>query len=274
MEKQPAPKKTKGGYLEALLNGCPSAILAINADGIITFANKEACHLAGCEMNEIIGESISTIYETSEAARETNRKLYMSGGIIHDHESTAKTRKGKVVPVRISAAHLKDSAGNYAGAVGYFEKYRPWSKAEADLKVYTEELEARLEEWKDLGSPVFELYPGISAVVVVGRLGPIRFENIERNLLNHAKDTKTRVALIDLSAALVTDDAVANQLVKTMRTLHLLGTNCVLAGIQSSVAQAMEPLITDLSSVQSFHNLEVALEAVLKSVGFEIRKIE
>ena len=143
MGKDLSPQRSRGGYLEGLLNSCPSAILAINADGIITFANKEACNLVGCAMNGLVGESIAIIYESPEAARETNRRLYMGGGIIHDHESKLKTKTGKIIPVRISAAHLKDSAGNYAGAVGYFERYRPWTAAETNLRTYAEELEAK-----------------------------------------------------------------------------------------------------------------------------------
>ena len=272
METQPVPKKSKGGYLEALLNSCPSAIIAINADGIITFANKETCNLIGCDMNGLVGESIANIYESPELARETNRKLHISGGIIHDHESKVKSKTGKIIPVRISAAHLKDSTGNYAGAVGYFEKYRPWTTAETSLKTYAEELEAKLEEWKDLGAPVFELYPGLTAVVIVGRLDTNRFERAIANLLEHTKRVKTQAVLIDLSAALVDDDKVANQLVKTIRTIHLLGAQSILAGMQSSLAQAMEPLIADLSSVKSYCSIEVALEEALNILGFEICK--
>ena len=94
---------------------------AIDAKGIITFVNKVACELMQCEMRDLVGKSIVTVYENEKDARETNRKLYMSGGIIHLHESKMKTKTGKVVPVRISAAHLKDSAGNYIGGVGFFQ---------------------------------------------------------------------------------------------------------------------------------------------------------
>ena len=273
MEKQVPQPKSRGGYLEALLTSCPVAILATNADGIITFANKEACKLAEREMHELVGESIVCVYESLEAAREANRKLYMSGGTIHEHESNAKTKTGKLVPIRISASHMKDSAGNYIGAVGFFEKYRPWGEAEVKIKAYAEELEAKLAEWKDLGAPVFELYPGLSVVVVVGRLGVSRCEQVTRNLLDHVKSVKGRVALIDLSAALADDaEAVAGQLVKTIRTIQLLGAQCVLAGMQASVAQAMEPLIADLGSVKSFCSTSVAIEAALDSLGFEVRK--
>lgn len=272
MEKSLLPQRSKGGYLEALLNSCPDAILAINVDGVITFANKEAYKLVEREMHELIGETITIVYESLEAARETNRKLYISGGIIHDHESRVKTKTGKLIPVRISASHLKDSSGSYVGAVGYFQRYRPWGTEETKVKAYAEELEAKLEEWKDLGAPVFELYPGLSMTVIVGRLDVSRFERITRNLLNHIKSVKPRVVVIDLSAALITDSGVANQLVKTLRTTQLLGIQCILVNIQSSLAQTMETLVADLSSIKSFCSINAALEAALEDDGFEIRK--
>ena len=272
MEKKTSPQL--GGYLEALLASCPVAILATDAEGIIKFANKEAGKLTEREVRELIGESIVVVYESLEVARETNRKLYASGGTIHEHESRAKTKSGKVIPVHISATHLKDSLGKYIGAVGYFEKYRPWSSEEAKVKAYAEELEAKLEEWKDLGAPVFRLYPGLSAVVVVGRVDSSRFDRITSNLLNHVKDVKTRVVLIDLSAAIISDNTVANQVVKTIRTVYLLGVQSVLAGIQTSIAQAMEPLLTDVGFVKSFSSTEAALEAALNMLGYEVCKKE
>ncbi|MDO8568572.1 MAG: PAS domain-containing protein [Dehalococcoidales bacterium] len=271
MEKQAAAPRKQGGYLEALLISAPVAILATNAEGIITFANKEACKLVEREMHELVGESIVTAYGNLEEARETNRQLYRHGGIIRDHEAKMKTKSGRTVPVRISASHLKDGQGNYIGAVGYFETYRPWPAAESRLKARLEELEATLEKCRDLGSPVFEIYPGISAMVITGPLDSERFGHIADNLMKQVKKTKSRVAIIDLSSAEV-NDAVANQLVKTIRTLHLMGTQSVLAGCQTSIALAMEPLISEISSVKSFCETQVALDAALNLVGFEICK--
>ena len=274
MEKQSLSHKSRGGYLEALLTSCPVAIMATNAEGTITFANGEACKLTERQMQELVGENIAAVYESLEAAREANRKLYLSAGVIHEHESRAKTKSGKIIPIRISASHLKDSSGNYMGAVGYFEKYRPWTTAEANVKAYADGLEAKLQEWKDLGAPVFELYPGLTAVVIVGRLDVDRFTRINTNLLDHIRSSKSQVVLIDLSSALVDDDNVANQLIKTVRTVHLLGAYCVLAGIQSSVAQTMEPLIADLNSIKSFCSTNIALEAALEIIGFKINKAD
>jgi PAS domain S-box-containing protein len=273
MEKQLSAHR--GGHLEALLNGCPDAIIAIDAEGTIKFANKEACRLTEREMTELIGESISEVYETLEAAREANRRIYEGGGTIHDHESKIKTRSGKTVPVRISASHLKDSTGKYIGGVGYFARYRPWSGAEAETKARLEELEAKLDKWKALAAPVFELYPGLSVMVVVGHLDVDRFEDITINLLNHISGVKTRVVLLDLSAAVVDDrddSEVADQLRKMVRSVRLLGASCVIAGMQPSFARALEPLITDMGMARSFSCMELALEEALRTIGYEIHE--
>jgi PAS domain S-box-containing protein len=262
----------RGGHLEALLNGCPDAILAINAEGIIKFANKEACKLTERNMNELIGESIVEVYENIEAARIANRKIYEAGGTIHDMETKTKTKSGKLIPVRVSASHLYDSSGKYIGGVGYFAKYRPWSGAEAEVKARVDELEAKLEEWKAQTTPVFELYPGLSVMVVSGNLDVGRFSGITTGLLGHVEKVKTKVVLIDLSVATVEDEAVAGELAKAIRTVRLLGANCVIAGMQSSLARSMEPLMADLGSLHSFSCMEHALEEALKIVGYEIRQ--
>jgi PAS domain S-box-containing protein len=270
MEKQMTTHR--GGHLEALLNGCPDAIIAINAEGIIKFANREACKLTERNMNELIGESIVEVYESLAAAKETNRKLYEGGGTVHDHESKVRTKSGKLIPVRISASHLKDSAGKYIGGVGYFAQYRPWSGAEAEVKARVDELEAKLDKWKTLGNPVFELYSGLSVMVIVGHLNAERFEDITSTLLDHVERVKTRVVLLDLSAPTMDDTEVANQLAKTIRTVRLLGADCIIADMPSSLARKMEPLMADLGPVKSFSSMELALEEGLKTIGYEIRK--
>ncbi len=273
MEKQVTTQASRGGYLEALLNSCPDAVIAINAEGIMTFANNEACKLIECQMRDLIGKSIVTIYESLEHARETNRKLFLSGGIIHDHESMLKTKKGKLIPVRISASHLKDSTGNYAGAVGYFQAYRPWPTAEAKVKAHVEELVAQLEEWRDLGAPVYELYPGLTYVIIVGRLDAERISRVKNNLSNHMDSHKTSVVRIDLSAVVIDDTGpVANELVRLVRNIRLQGVETVLTGIGSSLAEAIEPLVKDVSSLNVFGSRDLALQAALNFIGFEIHK--
>ena len=271
MEKSKTPGKATGGYLEALLQSCPDAVIAIDAKGIITFVNRATCELLACEMRELTGKSIITVYESEKDARETNRKLYLGGGIIHLHESKVKSKTGRVIPVRISAAHLKDSSGNYIGSVGFFQAYRPWTAAETGMQDYCKELEDRLEEWEELGAPVFELCTGFSMAVVVGRLDSLRFERLKKSLLDHIRENKTRAALIDLSAAIAGESDVAVQLVKLIRMVRLVGAHCVVVGIESTMmAEAMEPLVADIGSLNTYSSLEAGLEAALSAIGYEL----
>ncbi len=122
------------GSLEALLRCCPEAIIVINAESNITIANQETCRLLQRDLHEILGKSITIVYENLEAARETNRELYRQGGIIQDYETRIKTKTGKLIPVRVSACHRLDMDGNYLGAVGIFEQYRPWLSKEIKKK--------------------------------------------------------------------------------------------------------------------------------------------
>ncbi len=140
--------------MDALLSS--DAVLAINAEGIIKFANREACDLTGRTMNELIGESIVEVYASIELAREVNRKIYRAGGSVHNVESKTKTKSGKVIPVRVSASHLYDSNGKYIGGVGYFAMYKPGIidgiVEETQIKARVEQLEAKMENWKKLAS--------------------------------------------------------------------------------------------------------------------------
>ena len=109
-------------------------------------------------------------------------------------------------------------------------------------------------------------------MVVVGHLDVDRFEDVTTNLLNHVGAVKTRVVLLDLSAAIVDDNAVAEQLTKAIRTVRLLGASCVIAGMQTALARAMEPLMADLGSVKSFSCMELALEEALNIIGYKIQQ--
>jgi PAS domain S-box-containing protein len=262
----------RGGHLEALLNGCPDAILAINAGGTIVFANKEACKLTERGMHELIGESIIEVYENKEAARDANRKIYEAGGTIHELETKTKTKSGKLIPVRVSASHLYDSSGKYIGGVGYFARYRPWSGAEAETKARLEKLENQLEGLLIITTPIFEVCSGLSMVVVAGAINTGRFKDISDTILGHIEKMKTQVVLIDFSTAVIDDEEVAEQLAKLVRTVRLLGADCIAVEMPAKLAQAMEPMLAELGSLTSYNRMNVAFEEALKMMGKQIAK--
>jgi rsbT co-antagonist protein RsbR len=168
---------------------------------------------------------------------------------------------------------LKDSAGNYTGAVGYFQRYEPFTENGKKAQARIDELEAQLAEWKDIGTPIYEHLPGLSYVRVVGRLDGDRLKQVTSNLLTHMRAYRTVVVRIDLSAALIDDPAgVASELLKMIRSVRLLGAESILTGMETRLVLAMEPMVGDVSLIKSFGSMDAAFEAALSIIGYEIRK--
>ncbi len=266
---KPVTAAPRGGHLEALLNGCPDAILAIDANGTIKFANREACTLTERSMNELIGQSIVEVYESEDAARAANKKIYEAGGTIHDLETKTRTKSGKLIPTRVSASHLYDSNGKYIGGVGYFARYRPWHGAEVETATRLHELEDRMSRMRSHGAPVFELYPGISAAFIMGSVNAERFDALLDTLLHHVESKQTRVVILDFPAAIEGDD-LANQIVRIIRSVRLLGAECIIADMQVSMAKALEPHLGEITIV-SHNSMQRAIEDALDRIGYEIR---
>ena len=109
--------------------------------------------------------------------------------------------------------------------------------------------------------------------VITGRLDGPRFERIRRNIIEHVRYRKTRIVIIDLSAVIGGGDVeVGKQLVKTVRMVELIGAKCMLVGIDSVIAQALENVVPDVQSLNTFSSFEAGIEKSLALLGYEIVK--
>jgi len=273
VEKEAANKRPPGGYLEALLHSCPDCILAIDVEGNITFANRAATSLLEFEMKDLVGRNVTTLYETEEKARETNFELYESGGVIHHHQSTVRTKSGKVVPVRISAAHLMDNSGTVTGSVGYFEVYHPWKEEEQRLHAQLAKLEEEIVRSNIFGATIRKLFDGVSLSSMAGKVDVGTVERMKNSLVEHAGTTGTRAFVLDLSSAVMEGPDVVKAFIKLVRTVRLIGPGCFVAGLSPELAAEMEPLIATAGDLRTFVTLEQALQAALAAVGFTIREL-
>ena len=90
--------------------------------------------------------------------------------------------------------------------------------------------------------------------------------------MEHVRYRKTRVVVVDLSAALGGDAEVGKQLIKTVRIVELVGAKCMLVGIDSVIAQALEAVVTDAQSLNTFSSFEAGMGAALALLGYEVVK--
>jgi PAS domain S-box-containing protein len=115
-------------HVRNLLAGSPSAIIAVDRHGIITQFNRACERILGYPVSETLGRPIESLYAGGrEQAREINRLLILSDKErkpLADARVTMIGRDGNTIPIRFSAAMLRDEHGNRVGSIGFLTDVR------------------------------------------------------------------------------------------------------------------------------------------------------
>ncbi len=86
-------------------------------------------------------------------------------------------------------------------------------------------------------------------------------------LLQTIVDTRSELAIIDITGVPTVDTLVAQHLLKTVAAARLMGADCIISGIRPQIAQTMVHLQIDLSAVTTKATMAEALRFALKRRG-------
>jgi len=114
-----------------------------------------------------------------------------------------------------------------------------------------------------LSTPIVQLWDEVLAVPLVGGMDAERTGRLMEKLLATIIDTKSRFAILDVTGVEAIDASTADNFVRIIRAVQLLGAHGVLSGIVPAVAQTLVDLGIDLSGIRTFANLREALKACL-----------
>jgi len=123
------------------------------------------------------------------------------------------------------------------------------------------------EEMLELSTPVMEIWEGILALPLIGTLDSTRTSVAMETLLQTIVETRSELAIIDITGVPTVDTLVAQHLLKTVAAARLMGADCVISGIRPQIAQTMVHLQIDLSEVVTKATLAEALRFALKRSG-------
>ncbi|HLM74315.1 MAG TPA: GAF domain-containing protein, partial [Polyangiaceae bacterium] len=127
------------------------------------------------------------------------------------------------------------------------------------------ELIARLKAALDaLSTPVIEVWEGTLALPLIGALDQARGERATERLLAEVVRTRARCVILDLTGMELIDAPTAAQVLKMARAVELLGSSCLLTGVQPEVAQAMVELDTDLPRERVARSIKQALRRAME----------
>ncbi len=140
-------RKEQEERLQALIDSSPVALVEFDQDTRIRLWNPAAERIFGWSRAEILGR---VGFPMAHAAkREESEDLFvrvLAGESINDYESVRQGKDGRLVPVSIAAAPVRDAAGRYVGNLVAYTDISERKAQAAEVQRLNVELHARLEE--------------------------------------------------------------------------------------------------------------------------------
>lgn len=158
-------------------------------------------------------------------------------------------------------------------ATQQFEELSHWAyrrSVEVYLNAYEERMELQRRALAELSTPVVQVYENVLVLPLVGAIDTERARRVMEELLEGIMRYQAELVIIDITGVPVVDTAVANHLMQTIKSARLLGTQSILVGISSEIAQTLVHLQVDLTAVVTRSNLQAGIEYALEQMGLEI----
>ena len=172
---------------------------------------------------------------------------------------------------------LREAHG--AGGTGLMDDLWPTTLLIDNLGLFTSEtfqqareevIRRQQEEMLELSTPVVQLWDGVVALPLIGTLDSSRTSVVMESLLQTIVQTRSEIAIIDITGVPTVDTQVAQHLLKTVAAARLMGADCIISGIRPQIAQTMVHLQIDLSTVTTKATMAEALRTALSRSGFVI----
>ncbi|MBU0972547.1 MAG: response regulator [Proteobacteria bacterium] len=103
--------------LETLIETCAEPIVVYDRNGLATYVNSGFERLFGWNRHELLGERIDFVPEDQASLTGQAVARVLAGDTVSGMETRRKTKHGVMVPVRLSAAPLRDETDTFDGIV-------------------------------------------------------------------------------------------------------------------------------------------------------------
>ena len=150
---------------------------------------------------------------------------------------------------------------------GVNEAVAALAASQARNRGYVGELEGHLDviarqgaAIRELSTPVLEMWDGVLCLPIVGIMDTFRSVELTETVLHAVVDRRARCVIVDVTGIGVMDTRTVDQLIRMAKAVALLGSRCFVTGISPVMAQTLDQMGIDLSSVATRRNLRDALQ--------------
>ena len=148
--------------------------------------------------------------------------------------------------------------------VGAFQDIDAFKRREIEL----EEKLAIIEEQKSaihaMSAPIIQVWDGVLALPVVGMLDEARASEITSRMLDAVVHQAANYAILDLTGVETVDDGTADYVLRIIRSIQLLGAQCIVTGIRPAVAQTLISLGAGFAGARTVSNLREAIKICMR----------
>jgi rsbT co-antagonist protein RsbR len=125
-------------------------------------------------------------------------------------------------------------------------------------------INAQASEVIELSSPILSLTEDIIVIPLLGTLDSARAFQIMEKILNSIQEKNSKVIILDITGVPLLDTATGANLVRTVKAIRLMGSECILTGVRPILAQTIVELGIDLQSMVTRNTLADGFVEALK----------
>ncbi|RDI38013.1 STAS domain-containing protein [Falsibacillus pallidus] len=115
----------------------------------------------------------------------------------------------------------------------------------------------------ELSIPVIKITDTIGVLPLIGDIDTQRAQELMNKALSKGSELSLEHIIIDLSGVPIVDTMVADNIIKVVSALSLLGINATLSGIRPEIAQTIIHLGINVSDISISKSLQLALQDLL-----------
>jgi rsbT co-antagonist protein RsbR len=250
------------------------AIIMLDPDGNVASWNEGAQKFKGYQAEEIVGKNFSIFYTQEDIARgkpAQELKIAADQGRFED-EGWRVRKDGSRFWANVTITALRNPDGSLRGFGKVTRDLTERKLVEEALKqkAGNEAISRRAQEILDISTPVVQVWEGVVLAPLIGSLDSQRTQQLMEKLLETIVETRSSVALVDITGVPAVDTATGRHLVETMSAVRLLGANVILTGVRPAIAQTLVHLGVDLAGVTTRASLSAGLRTAMEILGLQV----
>src|SRR5262249_20586905 len=115
----------------------------------------------------------------------------------------------------------------------------------------------------ELSTPIIPVAEGVLVLPLIGTIDAERAQRTTEQVLDAIVARQAETLLIDVTGVVKIDAFVVDQLLKIIRATALLGARSIIVGIRATLARTFVTLGLDLRDIQTFSDLQSALNEIM-----------